>query len=77
MNSGSNAYYWTMSPCSYGSFTQADIFYVHPNGTIYNTTNGWDTQLGLRPVINLKDNTVFTTKKEDNKGTASNPYIVQ
>ncbi len=67
--------YWTMSP-SYFNNDYADMFVVLSNGYLTNTgVSG--TSIGVRPVINLKADTHFTFAKEENKGTFSNPYLVQ
>ncbi len=67
-----NAYYWTMSPMSYPS---AYVFNVNSDGKLVNNLVT-DTN-GVRPVINLKADTVFKTDSNDNMGTVNNPYIVQ
>ena len=70
-------YYWTMSP-SYLYFRTSDstrwdsVFYVNNNGQL--TNNGVNTARGVRPVINLKADTLFAT---GGTGTQSNPYVVQ
>ncbi len=69
-----NSNYWTMSPYRF-SGSYALMFYVISDGYLSNT--GVGGALGVRPVINLKANTTFTTKNPDNKGTSTNPYIVQ
>lgn len=62
-------YYWTMSPCYYYN-GYAGVFDVYSSGYL-----GWyyvnDTR-GVRPVINLKSDTQFSS----GDGTSSNPYIV-
>ncbi len=63
-------YYWTMSPF-YWSFG-AIVFFVYDDGRL-NNTNVHDTNLGVRPVINLSANTLFAV---GGNGTASNPYVV-
>ncbi len=66
-----NTYYWTMSP-SYFNATNASAleFYLNPAGF---AGRHWVTNsLGLRPVINLKSDTLI----ESGVGTAANPYVV-
>ncbi len=70
-----NSAYWTMSPC-YFNGGRARVFIVGSNGTLYPSNYVGDT-LGVRPVINLKADTLFKTASEVDKGTADNPYIVQ
>jgi len=62
--------YWTMTPTRYSS-NEAIVFGVSTTGTFGGgaTTNS----LGVRPVINLRENTVFSP---DTTGTSSNPYEV-
>ena len=68
--------YWTMSPCYFmGSNNTAGMFIVKETGYLdhyYNVGNAY----GVRPVINLKADTLFKTTSEVDKGTADNPYIV-
>ena len=66
-------YYWTMSPCHfYSSSTYpAYVFLVYSGGSFDNTLVV-DTNLGVRPVINLKADTTFSS----GNGTLDNPYIV-
>lgn len=65
-----NQHYWTMSPYYfYGS--SAAVFFVNSDG--YLSGNRVDSTYGVRPVINLKADTVF---KEGSLGTSTNPYIV-
>ncbi len=65
--------YWTMSPYYWHSNgSHAYVFLVHADGLL----NSWyvnSTTLGLRPVINLKADTLFAT---GGIGTQSNPYVV-
>ncbi len=63
-------YYWTMSPVSYQS--DARVFFVYSNGNVGNY-NGVESKRGIRPVINLRTDTLFY---EDGNGTADNPYVV-
>ena len=63
--------YWTMSPYNW-DYSGARVFYVNSNGGL-----GWyyvGSTYGLRPVINLKADTLFAT---GGTGTQSNPYVVQ
>lgn len=70
-----NQYYWTMSPyywCYYSSSSRyAYVFYVGASGRLYNSFV-YDANLGVRPVINLKSDTIFSS----GDGTLNNPYIV-
>ena len=61
--------YWTMSPRHF-SGTSASVFTVYSSGGLgSNSVNGaW----GVRPVINLKADTQFSS----GDGTSSNPYVV-
>ena len=62
--------YWTMSPFNWSS-TYADVFIVNLNGAL---DSGYvSSACGLRPVINLKADTLFAT---GGTGTQSNPYVV-
>ena len=67
----SNTTYWTMSPYYY-SGRSAGIFAVSNNGYLTNPTVSISTY-GVRPVINLKSNTLF---EEGGTGKNTNPYIV-
>ncbi len=66
--------YWTMSPFHFTKSNYANVFYVDDaygylsNNTISNTT------YGIRPVINLKAKTPFTS---DGNGSSSNPFVVK
>ena len=62
--------YWTMSPNRWLS-SPAIVFFVNTDGRLagYRVNN----TLGLRPVINLKADTLFAT---GGTGTQSNPYVV-
>ena len=61
--------YWTMSP-SYCLNGYARVFYVNPNGGLGGGDVNW-ADPGVRPVINLKSNTVFV-----GSGFSSDPYVV-
>ena len=65
-------YYWTMSPYYYNS-GGAWVFNVGSDGAPGNYYGyvGWTTP-GVRPVINLKADTIFSS----GNGTSSNPYVV-
>ena len=63
--------YWTMSPREWGG-TYAWVFVVYVSGSLSNTNVNGSTP-GLRPVINLKADTLFAT---GGNGTQSNPYVV-
>ena len=66
-------YYWTLSPsCFYSYSSHANVWYVMPSGSLnpwYSVTNS----IGVRPVINLKANTLIT--KGD--GSSLNPFVVE
>ena len=68
--------YWTMSPYHwfYGSSASlsARVFVVDTNGYLNNSSVGW-TGPGVRPVINLKADTLFAS---GGTGTRTNPYVV-
>ena len=59
--------YWIMSPFCYNS--GAFVFYVHSNG--FFGGNWLDSTRGVRPVLNLSADTLFT-----GSGTATDPYVV-
>ncbi len=72
------AEYWTMSPHSFNG-GYASVSCVYGDGHLYGD-NVSDTDIGVRPVINLKANTKFTTDGDGTsgeKGTSTNPYVVQ
>jgi len=64
--------YWTMSPAYYVSrFTYpAGVFCVNADGTL--GAPGVNYTYGIRPVINLKADTTFSS----GDGTSTNPYVV-
>ena len=63
--------YWTMSPINWNG-SRAIVFFVNSDGYLSYSNVGWATP-GLRPVINLKADTLFAT---GGTGTQSNPYVV-
>ncbi len=63
-------HYWTMSPY-YWDGTIAGVFFVQSHG--YLTRDWVNITYGLRPVINLKADTLF---QEGGNGTLNNPYVV-
>ena len=64
-------YYWTMTPYTFYDATKvAGIFLMYNDGWFGNTGVNWDTP-GVRPVINLKPDTVFV-----GSGFSFDPYIV-
>lgn len=70
LNTGLN--YWTMSPASWeGNY--AYVFYIGSNGYLH-TGHGQETDIGIRPVINLRSDVTFNAGSD---GTQNNPYIVQ
>ena len=65
-------YYWTLSPSYFASFSSyAYVWHVVPSGSLYPGISLRDS-LGVRPVINLKADTLIT--KGD--GTSLNPFVV-
>jgi len=62
--------YWTMSPYHW-SGSNARVFRVDSSG--YLDINQVNDAFGLRPVINLKADTLFAT---GGNGTQNNPYVV-
>ncbi len=62
--------YWTMSPYYWNEYS-AYVFQVRYDGNL--TNNPVSSAFGLRPVINLKADTLFAT---GGNGTQSNPYVV-
>ena len=69
-------YYWTMSPRYFNTNGYAYMFDVYDIGSIGDAGVS-NTGIGVRPVINLKsDNVTLQNPSGDNKGTTSNPYIV-
>ncbi len=67
-----NEYYWTMSPMSMADGSTVIMFYVSGDGSL-GFTNAGSTFVGVRPVINLKADTIFVPGGE---GTIDNPYVV-
>jgi len=68
---GTGQYYWTLSPYTSNS-NYANLFLVSSSGSL--TAGGQATvsrSYGIRQVINLKSNTVFT-----GTGTMNDPYVV-
>ena len=63
-------HYWTMSPCVwYGN--SVNVFHVSTDGSLSN--NNVSNTRGLRPVINLKSDVLFSS----GDGTLNNPYVVE
>ncbi len=68
--------YWTITPTR-KSTSDADVFVIVEDGSIgsYRVNN---TNLGVRPVINLKADTKFKASTDNGEwGTKENPYIVE
>ena len=63
--------YWSMSPWVFNS-AYASMFLVDQVGSIL--VNPANNTYGVRPVINLRADTLFAT---GGNGTSSNPYVVQ
>jgi len=69
--------YWTMTPSRYQDVVDwAFVFRVYSSGYLddYEPVHTWSDGGGVRPVINMKSNTVFLA---GGTGTAENPYIVK
>ena len=65
-------YFWTLSPSHFDSnYSIARVWYVMPSGSLY-PWNDVTYSIGVRPVINLKANTLIT--KGD--GSSLNPFVV-
>ena len=65
-------YQWSLSPSRFlPSYSRALVWDVNPSGSL-NPWDGGDNYFGVRPVINLKADTLIT--KGD--GTALNPYVI-
>jgi len=64
-----NQAYWTMTPYNVYSRGTAHEFYVNSNGFLDGTNVNYTN--GVRPVINLKADTVLT-----GSGTTTDPYVV-
>ena len=65
------SYYWTMTP-QYTDDYSPNVFIIWNDGCIYYTGPVNSTSPGVRPVVNLKSDTLFTS----GDGTSSNPYVV-
>ena len=66
-------YFWTLSPSQFSSYYSfARVWNVLPSGGLI-SWSGVTNSFGVRPVINLKVDTLIT--KGD--GTALNPYVIQ
>jgi len=66
-------YYWTLSPSHFNpNYSTAHVWLVMPSGSL-NPGYGVTSSIGVRPVINLKANTLIT--KGD--GSSINPFIVK
>ena len=66
-------YYWTpLSVFSYSIYSSARVWYLVPSGSLRPWTGVTDS-FGVRPVINLKADTLIT--KGD--GSSINPFIVK
>ena len=78
-----DSYYWTMSPSYYyyggSSYQGANVFRVNNDGYLNDGYVG-GTAFGVRPVINLKASTKFTTGGNGTSGDAgssTNPFVVK
>lgn len=65
------AHYWTMSPSHfYSSSAYARVWYVNSTGNL--NTNSTAYAYGVRPVLNLKSDVLYS----NGTGTESDPYII-
>ena len=65
-------YFWTLSPSNFSSYnSSAYVWTVMPSGSL-RPWNGVTNSVGVRPVINLKANTLIT--KGD--GSSLNPFVI-
>ena len=65
-------YFWTLSPSHfYSNYSHAYVWLVLPSGSLH-PWNGVTHSVGVRPVINLKANTLIT--KGD--GSSLNPFVI-
>ena len=64
--------YWTMSPYMWNGSAGSYVFYVYSGGHL--NWNGASSAIGVRPVINLKADTLFAS---EGNGTQNNPYVVK
>ena len=65
--------YWTMSPFYWDSSGLAYVFFVNADGYL-NAYIVSGTSFGLRPVINLRSDTIF---QAGGNGSLSSPYVVK
>ena len=65
-------YYWTMTPY----ISPAVVFSVNLNGRM-DSSSVSNRIPGVRPVINLRSDVNLNFENSIDKGTFSNPYIVQ
>ena len=63
--------FWTMSPDNITLYDRN--FYLDELGDIYATTVGSNSEMGIRPVINLKAETEII---KGSNGSSSNPYVI-
>lgn len=65
--------FWTMSPSYFSNYRVSSAMWnVVSDGVLYN--DGWTDcyWLGVRPVINLKKDTLIS----EGNGTKANPYVI-
>ena len=63
--------YYTMTPTYYlSSYSMSDVFYINTMGNLDYNYGVYGVR-GVRPVINLKADTLFT-----GTGTSTDPYVV-
>ena len=62
--------YWTMSP--FDAYSGAEVFYVTSTGFLASFGKVSSDPPGIRPVINLKSDTIISS----GNGTAQNPFVI-
>ena len=65
-----NEDWWTLTPDSLGTTNYGNHFYMSRDGSL--TTNPTNNAYGIRPVISLKNSTIYY----DGDGTQANPYVI-
>ncbi len=65
-------HYWTISP--FWMTGSAAIFQIRDNGEL--NRNNTYAEFGIRPVVNLKADTIFEFTDDETRGTIGNPYVV-
>ena len=65
-------HYWTMTPAWSDNKNPAHVFRVYSTGQL-NPPTVTEASVAVRPVINLKSDTLF---EEGGEGTSTHPYVV-